>query len=30
MLERSQLINGQLKIDTAPDKGTIIQIKIPF
>lgn len=28
MLERSQLINGQLKIDTAPQKGTRIQLTI--
>ena len=28
MLERSQLINGQLKIDTAPDRGTRIQLVI--
>ena len=29
MLERSQLINGQLKIDTAPNRGTRIQLRIP-
>lgn len=29
MLERSQLINGQLKIDTARQKGTRIQLTIP-
>ena len=26
MLERSQIINGQLKIDTAPNQGTRIQL----
>jgi len=26
MLERSQIIDGQLKIDTAPNQGTIIQL----
>ncbi|MDJ0691570.1 MAG: sensor histidine kinase [Xenococcaceae cyanobacterium MO_188.B32] len=30
MLERSQIINGQLKIDTAPDRGTIIQLIVPI
>ncbi len=29
MLERSQLINGQLKIDTVPNQGTRIQLIIP-
>ena len=28
MVERSQLINGQLKIDTARDRGTRIQLII--
>ncbi|MGF1539497.1 MAG: sensor histidine kinase [Pleurocapsa sp.] len=29
MIERSQIINGQLKIDTTPSRGTRIQLKIP-
>ena len=29
MIERSRIINGQLKIDTTPSRGTRIQLKIP-
>ncbi|GAB4540650.1 MAG: sensor histidine kinase [Pleurocapsa sp.] len=29
MIERSRIINSQLNIDTAPDRGTRIQLKIP-